>query len=220
MSQLVGKTVLLYFSAQWCGPCRAFLPTLVDVYNKIKEKNSDFEIVFISSDRDQSSFDDFFSGMPWLALPLEDERKAYLKKMFKIRGIPSLVAIGPSGKTVNTDAKAPLAVHGADAFPFTEEKIQELEKNIDEMAKGWPEKLKHELHEEHELVLTRHRRPFGCDGCDEMGNSWSYYCAECDFDLHTSCALGEKKKGEEEKGHDAEAAPAGYVCEGDVCRKA
>ena len=191
----------------------------MDVYNKIKEKNSDFEIVLVSSDRDQSSFDDFFSGMPWLALPLGDERKAYLSKMFKIRGIPSLVAIGPTGKTVNRDAKAPIAIHGADAFPFTEERIQELEKKIDEMAKQLPERLMHELHE-HELVLTRRPRPYGCDGCDEMGTSWSYNCAECDFDLHTSCAMGEEKKGEE-KGQDAaEAAPAGYVCEGDVCRKA
>ncbi|KAF7018488.1 hypothetical protein CFC21_031772 [Triticum aestivum] len=219
VAELVGKTVLLYFSAKWCGPCRAFLPTLVDVYNKIKEKNSDFEIVFISSDRDQSSFDDFFSGMPWLAIPLEDERKAYLKKKFKIRGIPSLVAIGPDGKTVNTDAKTSLAVHGADAFPFTSERIQELEKKIDEMAKGWPEKVKHELHE-HELVLIRRPRPYGCDGCEEMGTSWSYNCAECDFDLHAKCALGEEKKGEEVNGQEHAAAPAGYVCEGDVCRKA
>ncbi|VAH52063.1 unnamed protein product [Triticum turgidum subsp. durum] len=222
VAELVGKTVLLYFSAKWCGPCRAFLPTLVDVYNKVKEKNSDFEIVFISSDRDQSSFDDFFSGMPWLAVPLEDDRKAYLKKKFKIRGIPSLVAIGPDGKTVNTDAKTSLAVHGADAFPFTSERIQELEKKIDEMAKGWPEKVKHELHE-HELVLIRRPRPYGCDGCEEMGTSWSYNCAQCDFDLHTKCALGEEKKGDEVNGQDAAAeaaAPAGYVCEGDVCRKA
>ncbi|TVU46613.1 hypothetical protein EJB05_06158, partial [Eragrostis curvula] len=91
VSELVGKT----FLAKWCGPCRAFLPTLVKEYNKIKEKNSDFEIVFVSSDRDQSSFDEFFSEMSWLALPLEDERKASLKKTFQIRGIPSLVAIGP-----------------------------------------------------------------------------------------------------------------------------
>ena len=191
----------------------------MDVYNKIKEKNSDFEIVFISSDRDQSSFDDFFSGMPWLAIPLEDERKAYLKKKFKIRGIPSLVAIGPDGKTVNTDAKTSLAIHGADAFPFTDERIQELEKKIDEMAKGWPETVKHELHE-HELVLIRRPRPYGCDGCEEMGTSWSYNCAECDFDLHAKCALGEEKKGEEVNGQEHAAAPAGYVCEGDVCRKA
>ncbi|KAG8063084.1 hypothetical protein GUJ93_ZPchr0003g17881 [Zizania palustris] len=220
VSELVGKTVLLYFSAKWCGPCRAFLPTLVSEYNKIKEKNNDFEIVFISSDKEQSSYDEFFSEMPWLALPLGDERKQFLSKTFKIRGIPSLVALGPDGKTVTKDAKTPLMLHGADAFPFTDEKLKELEKRIDEMAKGWPEKLKHELHEEHELVLTRCSRQYGCDGCDEMGNSWSYRCKECDFDLHPKCALGEEKKDEDMGEENDEAAPAGYVCEGDVCRKA
>ncbi|KAF8698720.1 hypothetical protein HU200_034972 [Digitaria exilis] len=220
VTELVGKTVLLYFSAKWCGPCRAFLPTLVQEYNKIKEKNSDFEIVFISSDREQSSFDEFFSEMPWLALPFGDERKEYLTKTFRIRGIPSLVAIGPTGQTVSKNAKIQLMIHGADAFPFTEERLEELQKKLDEMAKGWPEKLKHELHEEHELVLMR-RGTYGCDGCEAIGSSWSYRCDECDFNLHPKCALADKEdKGEEEDGKAAEEAPAGYVCEGDVCRKA
>uniref|UniRef100_J3LPM3 protein-disulfide reductase n=2 Tax=Oryza brachyantha TaxID=4533 RepID=J3LPM3_ORYBR len=211
VSELKGKTVLLYFSAQWCGPCQAFLPKLVAEYTKIKEKHSDFEIVFLSSDQDQSSYDEFFSSMPWLALPLGDPREKQLGKTFKIRGIPSLVAIGPDGRTVTGDAKAPLTVHGADAFPFTGERLQELEKKMEETAKAWPEKVKHELHEEHELVLTRMATVYGCDGCGEMGGSWSYRCKECDLDLHTRCAL--EKKGDEE-------AAAGYVCEGDVCRKA
>uniref|UniRef100_K4A7K4 protein-disulfide reductase n=1 Tax=Setaria italica TaxID=4555 RepID=K4A7K4_SETIT len=219
VSELVGKTVLLYFSAKWCGPCRAFLPMLVKEYNKIKEKHSDFEIVFISSDSDQSSFDEFFTEMPWLALPLEDERKAFLEKTFRIRGIPSLVAIGPNGQTVSRDAKAQLMIHGAEAFPFTEERLEELQKELDEMAKGWPEKLKHELHEEHELVLER-RGTFCCDGCEEMGNTWSYSCNKCDFDLHPKCALAEEEKKGEEDGKAAEETPAGYVCEGGVCRKA
>jgi nucleoredoxin len=51
-------------------PCLpAYACQVVKEYNKIKEKHSDFEIVFISSERDQSSFDEFFSEMPWLALP-------------------------------------------------------------------------------------------------------------------------------------------------------
>jgi nucleoredoxin len=230
----VGKTVLLYFSAKWCGPCRAFLPTLVKEYNKIKEKNSDFEIIFISSDRDQSSFDDFFSEMPWLALPLEDKRKASLKKTFKIQGIPSLMAIGPTGQTVSKDAKRLLMIHGAEAFPFTEERLEELQKMMDELAKGWPAKLKHELHDEHELVLMR-GDVYSCDGCEDLGSTWTYRCQECGFDLHPKCALAEEKKSEEDKAtvealvekkseedkaKATEEAHAGVVCEGDVCRKA
>lgn len=216
VSDLVGKNIIFYFSAKWCGPCRAFLPKLIEEYNKIKSKYSDaFEIVFVSSDRDQDSYDDFYSSMPWLALPLEDPRKSFLKKIFKIRGIPSLVAIGPSGKTVSKDVKMLLTLHGADAYPFTEERIKELEDEIENMAKGWPEKIKHELHVEHELVLTK-RRSYYCDGCEGMGASWSYWCSECDFDLHPACAL-KKANGEENNGH--EAAKEGYVCDGDVCRK-
>nr|XP_019710017.1 probable nucleoredoxin 1-2 [Elaeis guineensis] len=129
VSELNGKTILLYFSARWCGPCRAFLPKLIEEYKKIKDKDSAFEVVFISDDEDQNSFEDFFSGMPWLALPFGDVRKKSLSRLFKIRGIPSLVAIGPTGKTVTTDAKLLLLIHGADAYPFTEERIKELVEN-------------------------------------------------------------------------------------------
>ncbi|XP_019709919.1 probable nucleoredoxin 1-2 isoform X2 [Elaeis guineensis] len=198
VSELNGKNILLYFSAQWCGPCRAFLPKLVEEYNNIKDKDSAFEMVFISSDRDQNSFEDFFSGMPWLALPYGDERKKSLSSVFKIRGIPSLVAIGPTGRTITKDAKLLMMVHGADAYPFTEERIKELEDQLEEMAKGWPEKLKDDRHEGHELVLTRCGK-YVCDGCNGLGDKWSYRCTECTFDLHTRCALVENKKktGEE-----------------------
>ena len=80
VTDLVGKNILLYFSAHWCPPCRAFLPKLVDAYHKIKAKDDAFEVIFISSDRDQASFDEFFSGMPWLALPFGDPRKASLSR--------------------------------------------------------------------------------------------------------------------------------------------
>lgn len=72
------KVIGLYFSAHWCPPCRAFTPKLVEFYNGIKssEKGNSFEMVFISSDRDQESFSEYFKEMPWLALPFEDrERK-------------------------------------------------------------------------------------------------------------------------------------------------
>ncbi|KAF7829355.1 putative nucleoredoxin 1 [Senna tora] len=215
VSDLVGKTVLLYFSAHWCPPCRAFLPKLIEAYNKIKanDKNA-LEVVFISSDRDQASFDDFFAGMPWLALPFGDSRKAFLSRKFKVQGIPMLVAIGPSGRTVTKEARDLVMLHGAEAYPFTEERVKEIEAATEEMAKGWPEKVTHGSHE-HELVLTR-RRIYNCDGCDEEGHAWSYYCDDCDFDLHPKCALEEDKPKEAEE----ENKPDGWVCDGDVCTKA
>ncbi|KAG2707569.1 hypothetical protein I3760_05G153200 [Carya illinoinensis] len=210
VSELVGKNILLYFSAHWCPPCRAFMPKLIEVYHEIKAKDKAFEIIFISSDRDQSSFDEFFGGMPWLALPFGDERKKFLSRKFKIQGIPAAVVIGQSGRLVTKEARQLITAYGADAYPFTEDRL----KHFEEMAKGWPEKLKHELHSKHELTKTR-RNSYCCDGCGQMGSGFSFYCKECDFDLHPKCAL---KKDEETK--DGEKAKDGVICDGEVCRKA
>lgn len=142
MSELVGKNILLYFSAHWCPPCRAFLPKLVKAYNEIKEKDNAFEIIFISSDRDQSSFDEFFAGMPWLALPFGDKRKSFLARKFKIQGIPAAVAIGPNGRTVTKEARQLITAHGADAYPFTEDHLKRLVEKAEEVAKEDEKKAK------------------------------------------------------------------------------
>ncbi|WJX87605.1 protein-disulfide reductase [Trifolium repens] len=191
VSKLTGKTILLYFSAHWCHPCGAFLPKLIDAYHKIKAQDNDaLEVVFISSDTDQNSFDEFFARMPWLALPFGDSRNEFLSRKFKVSAIPMLVAIGPSGQTVTKEARDLVGLYGADAYPFTELRIKEMEAKNDEIAKGWPEKVTHEAHE-HELVLSRCKN-YHCDDCNEEGHNWSYFCEECDFDLHPNCALGDK----------------------------
>ncbi|XP_015894781.2 probable nucleoredoxin 1 [Ziziphus jujuba] len=213
VSELVGKTILLYFSAHWCPPCHAFMPKLVKVYHDIKAKDKAFEVIFISSDHDQSAFDEFFSSMPWLALPFGDKRKRSLQRRFKTRGIPTVIAIGPSGKTLTTNARNIIGAHGVDAYPFTKERLEELEIKEDEMAKAWPEKVKHKSHTEHELVLTR-RSGYGCDGCGEPGYHWSFYCIKCDFDLHPKCALMNN-----EATKDKPKSKEGYVCHGDLCCK-
>ncbi|PIM99447.1 Thioredoxin, nucleoredoxin [Handroanthus impetiginosus] len=134
VSDLVGKTILLYFSAHWCPPCRAFLPVLMEAYKKINENGNVLEVVFISSDRDQTSFNEFFSKMPWLALPFGDKRKQSLSRIFKVRGIPMVVAIGPNGKTVSTEARELIMSHGAEAYPFTSERLKEIKASYEKMA--------------------------------------------------------------------------------------
>lgn len=54
------------------------------------------EILFVSSDRDQAAFDEYFGETTFCALPYaEREAKAQLSKRFGIRGIPSLLILGP-----------------------------------------------------------------------------------------------------------------------------
>ncbi|KAJ9708916.1 hypothetical protein PVL29_000757 [Vitis rotundifolia] len=219
VSHLAGKNILLYFSAHWCPPCRAFLPKLIEAYQTIKAKDEAFEVIFISSDRDQASFDEFFSGMPWLALPFGDQRKTSLGRTFKVGSIPKLIAIEPTGRTVTTEARNLVMIHGADAYPFTDEHIKEIEAQYEEMAKGWPEKVKHALHEQHELVLTM-RRMYICNGCEKEGHLRSFYCAECDFDLHPKCALEEDKRIKDDNKLEKAKPGEGWKCDGEVCSRA
>lgn len=135
VSDLVGKHILIYFSAHWCPPCRGFTPKLVEVYHEIKAKESGFEVIFASSDSDQASFDEYYSSMPWLALPFGDERKSSLSRKFKVQGIPSLVAIGPNGRTVTTETRSLIMKHGANAFPFTDDHIARVENKVEEGPK-------------------------------------------------------------------------------------
>ncbi|GMS91282.1 hypothetical protein PENTCL1PPCAC_13457 [Pristionchus entomophagus] len=55
VSVLEGKTLGIYFSAHWCPPCRAFTPLLKDFYDELVEENAPFEIVFMSSDKDEAT---------------------------------------------------------------------------------------------------------------------------------------------------------------------
>ena len=95
------KLIALYFSAHWCGPCRQFTPNLVEFYKQILSYGADWEVVFVSSDRDQKSFSEYYKEMPWVAIPFGDQRINSLKKAAQISGIPTLIFVEPtSGKVI------------------------------------------------------------------------------------------------------------------------
>ena len=64
----------LYFSATWCPPCRVFTPKLASWYNNFKAspKAAEMDIIFVSSDREEKEFKEYFAMQPWHALPFQD----------------------------------------------------------------------------------------------------------------------------------------------------
>jgi nucleoredoxin len=100
--------VLLYFSASWCPPCRAFSPVLKEFYQNVQDL---VEVVYISSDKDYLEFQGYFGTMPWLSLPERNpsssstttstsssspsvvEIKNQLAQTCQVRGIPTLICL-------------------------------------------------------------------------------------------------------------------------------
>lgn len=192
ISSLIGKTIGLYFSAQWCLPSLKFTPKLISIYQKIKAKLSeqeDFEIIYVSTDHNQLEFESSFSLMPWLALPFGDSINKELTKYFDITGIPSLIILGPDGKTVTKNGRSLINLYEEEAYPFTEARVKLLEKQMDEDAKNLPSMEIHSGHR-HELTLVSQENgggPFICCDCDEQGSGWAYQCIDCGYEVHTKC---------------------------------
>ena len=64
------KNVAFLFAADWCKPCRDFVPKLVKYYELAKRKGDDkLEILWVSASRSQEAFDAYLKEMPWPAAP-------------------------------------------------------------------------------------------------------------------------------------------------------
>ena len=116
--ELGGKIIGIYFSAHWCPPCKAFTPELVKFHKKVTKKGEPFEIVFVSSDRNESDMYNYMEemDMPWLALPFGDSHVGALKGKFGVRGIPMLVIIDAEGKLITKNGRGDVSSQGAKAF--------------------------------------------------------------------------------------------------------
>ena len=127
---LHGKYVLVYFSAHWCPPCRAFTPKLSAIYESLKAAGKEVEVVFISSDRAESEFKEYLGIMPWLAVPFEDSAtRTKLGAELGVSGIPSLVLFDPNGHLINRQGVMAVSIDPkGTAFPWVGE--------LDEMSGG------------------------------------------------------------------------------------
>lgn len=91
-----------YFSASWCGPCKAFTPKLVSFYKENSEAKKTFEVIFMSRDQSGGDMEDYMKedGMPWPAVRFRDADRIDEIKKYLGRGIPCLVLVDRQGKVI------------------------------------------------------------------------------------------------------------------------
>merc|ERR1712070_1239594 len=126
-SVLSGKgAIALYFSAHWCPPCQRFTPQLAGWYSKSLQAKG-LEVVFVSSDRDQAAFTEYYNGMPWLALPFDSDKKESLDKKFKVQGIPTIILLDSDGNLLNKNGRGVISGDPTgENFPWRQKSLSEL----------------------------------------------------------------------------------------------
>ncbi|MCK0131688.1 AhpC/TSA family protein [Flavobacteriaceae bacterium F08102] len=97
-----GKYTLVEFWASWCGPCRADIPHLKEIYKLYHQEG--YNMVSISLDDSKEKWLEAVrqEGMLWDQYNDPMAFKGAIGKVYNIRGIPACFLIGPDG-TIVTD---------------------------------------------------------------------------------------------------------------------
>ena len=96
----------LFFSSNWCGPCKRFTPILKNFYQIANKTKKQIEIIFCSSDQDKKHFKNYYSTMPWLAIPFGEEIKEIIEEKFSINSIPKFLLFNNKGILIDSDARS------------------------------------------------------------------------------------------------------------------
>ncbi|TBO45054.1 TlpA family protein disulfide reductase [Pedobacter kyonggii] len=86
-----GKFVLIDFWATWCGPCRAYIPTLNDIQKKYADK-----IVIIGVSDEAVEKVEAFNN-PKINYFEAIDTKGTVKDSLQVKGIPHAILIDPKG---------------------------------------------------------------------------------------------------------------------------
>ena len=97
LSQRKGKLLFINFWATWCPPCRAEMPSINSLYNKVKNnKNIEFYMVDVDSKTERSLK---FMAQKGYGLPVHSPASFVPAEIFD-GNLPTTVVISPDGKVV------------------------------------------------------------------------------------------------------------------------
>lgn len=107
LEKMQGRVILLDFWGSWCGPCRASMPHLQQLYNRYKNKG--FEIIGIAQERGKTLDDSKKSwrkaieelNLPWTnVLNNENKEQMDIVKEYQISGFPTKILVDENGKII------------------------------------------------------------------------------------------------------------------------
>lgn len=99
-----GKVVFLNLWATWCGPCRAEMPGIQSLYEKVDKEKVVFVMLSLDKDEDQSKVVSYLHSKSFTFhayLP-----SGYLPDHLQVPSIPTTFILSPEGKVVKKEVGA------------------------------------------------------------------------------------------------------------------
>ena len=123
---LSNEIIGVYFSAHWCGPCRAFTPRLAQFYKNVNKEKKQIEIIFNSADQDLKGFNEYFATMPWIATPFDSDAKNQIDEACGINSIPQLIIFDNKGNIIDDNGRGTVESHGDNAIKVWKDKLANI----------------------------------------------------------------------------------------------
>jgi thiol-disulfide isomerase/thioredoxin len=99
--QFKGKVVFLNMWATWCGPCRAEMPGIQSLYDKVKADSIEFVILSWDRDSDKPKIEKYIEKNSF-TFPVY-QRTDYLPDPLQVPTIPTTFIISKKGKLIQKE---------------------------------------------------------------------------------------------------------------------
>jgi peroxiredoxin len=95
-----GKVVLLNIWATWCPPCKVEMPSMERLHRKLAGPGSDFRLVAVSVDEEDSSVVNTFVKEMGLTFEILHNRDGSIRRIYQTTGVPESFVIDRDGVIV------------------------------------------------------------------------------------------------------------------------